>query len=147
MQLYLDHVYKWFGLPEKIILDQDPRFTSHFGSALTKKLNIQQNLSTAFHPQTNGLSEWKNQWVKQYLWIITLLHPEDWTNWISIAMIVHNNQRNATTKLLPNQVILGYKPTLTPETKIKTTNQTAEDRIKIMLQRQQEAVQALNDIA
>ena len=112
-----------------------------------KKLNIQQNLSTAFHPQTDGLLEWKNQWVEQYLRIITLLHPEDWTNWISIATIIHNNQRNATTKLLPNQIILGYEPTLTPETKIETTNQTVEDQIKIMLQRQQEAIQALNDIA
>ena len=146
-QLYLDHVYKWFGLPDKIISDWDPRFTSHFGSTLMKKLNIQQNLSTAFHPQTDGLSEWKNQWVKQYLWIITSLHPEDWTSWILIATIVHNNWRNTTTKLLPNQILLGYKPTLTPETRVETTNQTVEDQIKTMLQKQQEAIQALNNIA
>jgi hypothetical protein len=56
-QLYLDHVYRWFGLPEKIISDRDPRFTSHFGRELTRKLGIKQNLSTAFHPQTDGLSE------------------------------------------------------------------------------------------
>jgi hypothetical protein len=56
-QLYLDHVYRWFGLPEKIISDRDPRFTSHFGKELTEKLGIKQNLSTAFHPQTDGLSE------------------------------------------------------------------------------------------
>src|SRR5260221_5233638 len=30
-QLYLDNVYRWFGLPIKVILDQDLRFTSHFG--------------------------------------------------------------------------------------------------------------------
>ena len=56
-QLYLDYVYRWFGLPTKIISDRDPRFTSHFGKAITKKLGIEQNLSTAFHPQTDGLSE------------------------------------------------------------------------------------------
>ena len=56
-QLYLDYVYRWFGLPTKIISDQDPRFTSHFGKAITKKLGIEQNLSTVFHPQTDGLSE------------------------------------------------------------------------------------------
>jgi hypothetical protein len=39
-QLYLDHVYRWFGLPEKIISDRDPCFTSHFGRELTKKLGI-----------------------------------------------------------------------------------------------------------
>jgi Integrase zinc binding domain len=34
-QLYLDHVYKWFGLPNKVISDRDPRFTSHFERSLT----------------------------------------------------------------------------------------------------------------
>jgi len=56
-QLYLEHIYKWFGLPEKMISDRDPRFTSHFGKALLTKLGVNQNLSTAFHPQTDGLSE------------------------------------------------------------------------------------------
>ena len=30
-QLYLKHVYPWFGLPQCLISDRDPRFTSHFG--------------------------------------------------------------------------------------------------------------------
>ena len=33
-QLYMDHVYKWYGLPTKVISDRDPRFTSHFGKSL-----------------------------------------------------------------------------------------------------------------
>ena len=49
-QLYLDYAYQWFSLPTKMISDRDPRFTSQFGKALTKKLSIQQNLSMAFHP-------------------------------------------------------------------------------------------------
>jgi hypothetical protein len=39
-QLYLDNIYHWFGLPSKVILDRDPHFMSHFGTALTKKLGI-----------------------------------------------------------------------------------------------------------
>src|SRR6266566_6857132 len=58
-QLYLDNVYRWFRLPSKIISDRDPRFTSHFSKALTNKLQTQRNVSTAFHPQTDGLSERK----------------------------------------------------------------------------------------
>jgi len=59
--LYLENIYRWFGLLKKMISNRDPRFTSHFGKALLSKLGITQNLSTAFHPQTNGLSERKNQ--------------------------------------------------------------------------------------
>ena len=40
-QLYLDNVYRWFGLPMKIISDRDPRFTSHFSKVLTDKLQTQ----------------------------------------------------------------------------------------------------------
>jgi hypothetical protein len=57
-QLYLEHVFQWFRLPQKIISDCNPHFTSHFAKGLTKGLGIDQNLSTAFHPQTDGLSEW-----------------------------------------------------------------------------------------
>ena len=66
-QLYFDNVIQWFGIPKRIISDRDPRFTSHFARALATKLGINQNLSTAFHPQTDGLLERKNQWVEQYL--------------------------------------------------------------------------------
>jgi hypothetical protein len=48
-QLYHNHVFKWFGLPTKIISDWDPRFTSHFRKALAARLGIEQNLSTVFH--------------------------------------------------------------------------------------------------
>ena len=71
-QLYLQNVYPWFGLPTRIISDRDPRFTSQFRKALTMKFGINWNISTAFHSQTDGLSERKNQWVEQYLQIITL---------------------------------------------------------------------------
>jgi hypothetical protein len=55
--LYLKNIYPWFGLPKKIIMDRDPRFTLHFGKALATHIRAQQNISTAFHPQTDGLSE------------------------------------------------------------------------------------------
>ena len=105
-QLYLWNVYPWFGLPTRIISDRDPRFTSQFGKALTMKLRIDQNISTAFYLQTNGLSERKNQWVKQYLRIVTSANPQDWTQWLALALAIHNNRRNTTTGLSPNQILI-----------------------------------------
>jgi len=60
-QLYAENIYQWFRLPVKVISDQDPHFTSHFAKALCTKLQIKQNVSMVFHPQTDGLSERKNQ--------------------------------------------------------------------------------------
>ena len=30
-QKYFQHIYPWFGIPDKVIFDWDPRFVSHFG--------------------------------------------------------------------------------------------------------------------
>jgi hypothetical protein len=50
IQLYLNHVLLHYRIPKKIISDCNPRFTSHFGQALCKALDICQNISTAYHP-------------------------------------------------------------------------------------------------
>ena len=55
--LYLKHLFLWFGVPSKVISNRDPHFTSHFAQALTTKLSIGQNISTALHPQTDGLKK------------------------------------------------------------------------------------------
>ena len=39
-QLYVRYLYPWFGIPDKIILDRDPQFTSHFGQSLAQELGI-----------------------------------------------------------------------------------------------------------
>jgi transposase InsO family protein len=145
-QLYMDHVYKWFGLPIKVISNHDPRFTSHFGKSLAKRLGINQNLSSVFHPQTDGISERKNQWVEQYLQLVTSTSPEDWTHWLAIAMAVHNNQRNETTRLSPNQILLGYKLTLHPEESAPSNNEAAKERVQNTVEKRAQAVDAINQV-
>ena len=120
-QLYLQHLYPWFGIPDRIISDQDPRFTSHFSQSLTQELGIMQNLSTVFHPQTDGLTERTNQWVKQYLWLL-VINQEEWSLWLPVAMAIHNNQINATTKVSPHQLLLGFDPPLSPDWVSVTSN-------------------------
>src|SRR6266849_3959275 len=146
-QLYLDNVYRWFGLPNKMITDRDPRFTSHFGKALMKKLGIEQNLSSAFHPQTDGLLEQKNQWVEQYLHLVTSESPESWTSWLPIATAMHNNRRNSTTGLSPNQILLEYETTLIPEENPSVLNVAAEERVQTLMNNRAKAIDVINKVA
>ncbi len=145
-QLYLDYVYQWFGLPTRMISGWDPRFTSQFSKALTKKLGIQRNLSTAFHPQTDRLSERKNQWVEQYLRLVTLSDPKGWTHWLALAMVVHNNWINTTTGLSPNQILFGYNPMLNSNKVLQTHNTLVESQVKAMTKNCTNAIQALNKV-
>src|SRR6202789_3592308 len=65
--IYAKHVFPHFGVPRKVISDRDTRFTSQFTKELCRLLDISQNISTAYHPQTDGQSERTNQWLEQYL--------------------------------------------------------------------------------
>ena len=76
-----------------------------------------------------------------------MMQPEDWEQWLPLASAVHNNQKNATTSLLPNQILLGYKTELTPVTTPITNNERAEDRIKVMTEQRAQAIEALNKAA
>jgi RNase H-like domain found in reverse transcriptase/Integrase zinc binding domain len=123
-QLYLEHLFQWFGLPQKIISNRDPHFTSHFAQELTRGLGINQNLSTAFHPQTDSLSEQMNQWIEQYLHLIST-NQNEWSRWLPMATVVHNNSRNSTTGFTPNKLLIGLEPPLLTEQRLELKNQTA----------------------
>jgi len=145
-QLYMDHIYWWYGLPEKIISNWDPHFTSHFSRELTKKLAIGQNLSTVFHPQTNGLSEWKNQWIEQYLQVVLGGQPEQWDEWLALALAVHNNWMNSTIQMSPNEALIRYQVKLLPDLIIQSHNLTVEEQIELVKERHDQAIQALNHV-
>ena len=49
------------GLPESIISDRLPRFTSDFFGQLYELLGIKQCMSTVFHPQSDGQTERVNR--------------------------------------------------------------------------------------
>ncbi|GJX95390.1 putative reverse transcriptase domain-containing protein [Tanacetum coccineum] len=54
---YLKEVVSRHGVPASIISDRDSKFTSHLWKSLNKALGTQLDMSTAYHPQTNGQSE------------------------------------------------------------------------------------------
>nr|GEV76700.1 retrotransposon protein, putative, Ty3-gypsy subclass [Tanacetum cinerariifolium] len=57
MKLYIKEVVTRHGVPISIIFDRDGRFTSLFWQALHKALGTRLDMSTAYHPETDGQSE------------------------------------------------------------------------------------------
>ncbi|GKB03578.1 reverse transcriptase domain-containing protein [Tanacetum coccineum] len=54
---YLKEVVSRHGVPVLIISDWDSKFASYFWRLLNKALGTQMDMSTAYHPQTDGQSE------------------------------------------------------------------------------------------
>ena len=53
-RLYIQELIRLHGMPVSIVLDRDPRFTTHFWKSFQKAMGTQLTMSTAFHPQTDG---------------------------------------------------------------------------------------------
>jgi hypothetical protein len=74
---------------------------------LCRLLDVKQNISTAYHPQTDGQSERLNQWLEQYVRIYTNYQQTDWTAWLPLVQYVHNSWTSSTTKKMPFD-LMGY---------------------------------------
>ncbi|GJW12942.1 putative reverse transcriptase domain-containing protein [Tanacetum coccineum] len=56
-RMYLKEVVTRHGIPLSIICDRDPRFASNFWRSLQNALGTSLDMSTAYHPQTDGQRE------------------------------------------------------------------------------------------
>ena len=77
-RLFWDNVWKLHRLPESVVLDRGPQFAAELTKELNWMLGIKAKLSTAFHPQTDGQTEWMNQELEQYLRLFIEHRQKDW---------------------------------------------------------------------
>ena len=112
--LLLEHLYKWFGLPDEFISDRGPQFAAHAFQELLRLLGITSKLSTAYHPQTDGATKRVNQEIEAYLLIFCSSFPEDWAKKLYLVEFTHNNQRHADRKHTPFELMYGEPPKAMP---------------------------------
>ena len=55
--LYLQYIWRYHGIPKRVISDRGPQFASKFMTSLLERVGSRAALSTAYHPQTDGQSE------------------------------------------------------------------------------------------
>ncbi len=106
--LIVQHIFPQFRLPLKFISDQDPKFTSRFIRGLCKGTGTKQNISTVYHPRTDGQSERTNQWLEQYLRFWVNERQDNWHAYLPLAEFAHNNWPNETMGESPFFILYGF---------------------------------------
>ena len=77
---------------------------------MCKALGIQQNLSTAFHPCTDGQTECMNTWIEQYLQPWTSGKPSAWSQLLPVTEFAHNSWKHDIAHRTPHELLIGMKP-------------------------------------
>ena len=109
-ELFKEWVFPYTGIPMWLISDWDTRFTSSWFKELCHVLGVTQNLSTAYHPQTNGQSERTNQTMEGLLRIFCNCQANDWAEWLPVVQYIINSRPSSTTKKVPYELWMGHIP-------------------------------------
>ncbi|GJW38023.1 putative reverse transcriptase domain-containing protein [Tanacetum coccineum] len=109
MKLYMKEVVTRHGVPVSIISDRDSKFTSLFWKALHKALGTRLDMSTAYHPQTNGQSERTIQTLEDMLRACVLDFGKGWDRHLPLVEFSYNNSYHTSIKAAPFEALYGRK--------------------------------------
>jgi transposase InsO family protein len=117
--LFWHNCWRNTGWPRIIISDRDPKFTSDFWQSLSTLAGIKLSMSTAYHPQTDGMVERLNQTLEDMLrryvaFGITfednLGFTHDWVTVLPALEFAYNSSRHSATGRPPFELERGFLP-------------------------------------
>lgn len=109
-QLFFSDIYRLHGLPTSIVSDRDTRFLSHFWRSLWKMLHTSLDMSTAYHPQSDGQTEVVNRSLGNMLRALVGDNIKAWESRLCQAEFAHNHAVNRSSGFSPFQVVYGFVP-------------------------------------
>ncbi|GJW11713.1 putative reverse transcriptase domain-containing protein [Tanacetum coccineum] len=108
-RMHLNKIVARHGVPISIILDCDSRFTSRSWQSMQEALGMRLDMSTAYHPQTDGQSERTIQTLKDMLKACVLDLGESWNVHLSLVEFSYNNSYHSSVRCAPFDALYGRK--------------------------------------
>ncbi|CAA7027622.1 unnamed protein product [Microthlaspi erraticum] len=112
-ELYINQIVRLHGVPADIVSDRDPRFTAKFWRALQGALGTVLNLSTAFHPETDGQTERTIRTIEDMLRLCILDWAGVWEDYLPLIEFSYNNSYHTSIGMSPYEALYG-RPCRTP---------------------------------
>ncbi|GJU92914.1 reverse transcriptase domain-containing protein [Tanacetum coccineum] len=108
-KIYVDEIVARHGVPVSIISDRDGRFTSRCWQTVQKALGTRLDMSTAYHPQTDGQSERTIQTLEDMLRACVIDFGGSWDVHLPLAEFSYNNSYHSSIKCAPFEALYGRK--------------------------------------
>ncbi|WVZ71004.1 hypothetical protein U9M48_019631 [Paspalum notatum var. saurae] len=130
---FFTDIVRLHGIPQSIVSDRDPVFTSAFWRELMRLMGTKLLMSSAFHPQMDGQTEAANRVIIMYLRCFTGDRPRQWLRWLPWAEYFYNTAYQSSLHETPFRVVYGRDPpsirSYEPgETRVAAVAQEMEDR-------------------
>ena len=95
-------------IPESIVTDQVPKFTSKFWKELHRLMGMKLLMSTSFHPQMDGVMERVNCSISQVLWALVRNNQKDWAELCPMVEFALNSSMSMSMGCVPFELNYGY---------------------------------------
>ena len=112
-RLFVREVFPHYGFPLRIVSDRGHQWNSEFFKSICERAGITLCLSTAYHPQTNGLVERTNEPVAAALRSFVAPNLKDWPDSLSFVEFALNASYHDAIKTTPfamNRIALPLNP-------------------------------------
>ena len=109
-QLFVKNIICRFGIPDSIITDRDPRWTSEFWLGIAKFLRTRMSLSSSHHPQHDGQTEIVNKFLTIMLRAFISENLDDWADWLHLLEFAYNNTVHKSTGATPAFLLYEFHP-------------------------------------
>ena len=106
-ELYVKEIVRLHGVPLLIVLDRDTKFASKFWQGFRSAMGTQLNLSTAFHPQTDGQSERTIQTLEDMLRACAMEYTKSWDRNLPFVEFAYNNSYHSSIDMAPYEALYG----------------------------------------
>ncbi|GJV87806.1 putative nucleotidyltransferase, ribonuclease H [Tanacetum coccineum] len=108
-KIYTNEIVVRHGVPVSIISDRDGRFTSYLWQVFQEALGTRLDMSTAYHPQTDGQSERTIQMLEDMLRACVMDFGGSWDTHLPLIEFSYNNSYHTSIKCAPFEALYGQK--------------------------------------
>ena len=100
----LDMLLPLLALPKSIVSDRDVRFTGSCWSQMWAHIGASLDMSTAYHPQTDGQTERTNRTIQTMLRMYVTARKGEWEDWLQMAAAAYNSTVHESTGKTPAEM-------------------------------------------
>lgn len=118
--VFIEQIFCRYGAPREILTDRGTHFTGDPFAGLMKLLGIHHKMTTAYHPQTNGLTERFNGTIcRMMAKYIARKDHKDWSRHINRVLGAYRFAIQRSIGFSPFQLLMGFEPRMPTEIVLK----------------------------
>ena len=110
LRFFFKMFFKLHGMLNTIVSDRNPIFTSNFWRELFNLQGVRLQMSSSYHPQSDGQTEVLNRCLENYLRCYACAQPKSWVRWVPLGEWWYNTTFHTATKTTPYQAVYGIAP-------------------------------------